>query len=112
MQGRVRLWPEVRKLLWHLVECWHEVMRSQENPKVPASTNRLEGWFGRFKPRVRLTQGLKTEVGAPQLRVPDGPQHGLKRRTQPLGRRHAQDGPPPKINESETVPWWAKCGIL
>ena len=64
MQGRVRLRPEVRKLLWHLVERWHELVRSQENPKVPASTNRLEGWFGRFKPRARLTRGLKTEAGA------------------------------------------------
>ena len=63
MQGRVRLHPEVRKLLWHLVERWHEVVRNQGSPKVPASTNRLEGWFGRFKPRARLTRGLKTETG-------------------------------------------------
>ena len=63
MQGRVRLHPEVRKLLWHLVERWHELVRSQGNPKVPASTNRLEGWFGRCKPRARLTRGLKTETG-------------------------------------------------
>ena len=64
MQGRVRLRPEVRKLLWHLVERWHELVRSQGDPKVPATTNRLEGWFGRFKPRARLTRGLKTEAGA------------------------------------------------
>ena len=64
MQGRVRLRPEGRKLLWHLVERWHELVRSQENPTVPATTNRLEGWFGRFKPRARLTRGLKTEAGA------------------------------------------------
>ncbi|MYD90133.1 MAG: hypothetical protein F4Y08_07305 [Caldilineaceae bacterium SB0662_bin_9] len=68
MQGRVRLRPEVRKLLWHLVERWHELVCSQGNPKVPASTNRLEGWSGalwaRFKPRARLTRGLKTEAGA------------------------------------------------
>ena len=63
MQGRVHLRSEVRKLLWHLVERWHEVVCSQGNPKVSASTNRLEGWFGRFKPRARLTRGLKTEVG-------------------------------------------------
>ncbi len=63
-QGRVRLHPEVRKLLWHLVERWHELVRSQDHPGVPASTNRLEGWFGRFKPRARLTRGLKTEAGA------------------------------------------------
>ena len=82
MQGRVRLRPEVRKLLWHLVERWHELVRSQGNPKVPASTNRLEGWFGRFKTRARLTRRLKTER-SPQLRAPDGPQHGLKRRMEP-----------------------------
>ena len=41
--------PEVRKLPWHL--------------KVPASINRIESWFGRFKPRVRLTRGLKIEDG-------------------------------------------------
>ncbi|MCY3660704.1 MAG: hypothetical protein OXG36_17000 [Caldilineaceae bacterium] len=64
MQGRVRLRPEVRKLLWHLVERWHELVRSRGDPKVPASTNRLEGWFGRFKPRARLARGLKTEAGA------------------------------------------------
>ena len=46
------------------MERWHELVRSQGNPKVPASTNRLEGWFGRFKPRARLTRGLKTEAGA------------------------------------------------
>ena len=63
-QGRVRLHPEVCQLLWHLVERWHELVRSQDHPGVPASTNRLEGWFGRFKPRARLTRGLKTETGA------------------------------------------------
>jgi len=25
--------------------------------------DRLEGWFGHFKPRARLTRGLKTEAG-------------------------------------------------
>jgi hypothetical protein len=63
-QGRVRLDPEVGKLLWHLVTRWHDLVRSQHNPKVPASTNRLESWFGRFKPRDRLTRGLKPEAGA------------------------------------------------
>ena len=36
MQGRVRLHPEVGKLLWHFVERWHELVRSQGNPKVPS----------------------------------------------------------------------------
>ena len=31
--------------------------RSQRHPKVSASTNRLVGWFGRFKPRACLTRG-------------------------------------------------------
>ena len=50
MQGRVRLQPEVRNLLWHLVERWHDLVRSQGNPKVSASTNRLEGWFAASSP--------------------------------------------------------------
>ena len=66
MQGRVRLQPEVRALL-HLVEGWNDLVRSQWDPAVPASTNRLEGWSGalraRFKLRAHLTRGLKTEAG-------------------------------------------------
>ena len=62
-QGRVLLHPEVCKLLWHLVDRWHDLVLSQHNPQVPASTNHLEDWFGRFKPRARLTWGLKTEAG-------------------------------------------------
>ena len=38
-------------------------MSSWHHLKVPASTNRIEGWFGCFKPRVRLIRGLKTEDG-------------------------------------------------
>ncbi len=63
-QGRVCLHPEVCQLLWHLVTRWHDLVRSQHTPKVPASTHRLEGWLGRFKPRAHLTRGLKTEAGA------------------------------------------------
>ena len=62
-QGRVHLAPEVRDLLCHLVERWHDLVCSQRHPTIPASTNRLEGWFGRFKPRARLPRGLKTEAG-------------------------------------------------
>lgn len=66
MQGQVRLQPEVRKLLWRLVERWHDLDHSKENPAVPASTNRLEGWIGRFKPRARLTRSLmKAKEGPP-----------------------------------------------
>ena len=82
MQGRVRLQPEVRKLLWHLVERWHELVRSQGNPKVPASTNRLEGWSGalraRFKPPGPPDVGAEDRNRHSQLRVPDGPRYGLK----------------------------------
>ena len=42
-RDRVRLQPEVRKRLWHLVEQWHNLVRSQGNPTVPASTHLLEG---------------------------------------------------------------------
>ena len=63
-QGRVRLKKPVRNLLFHLVEGWPDLVRSQHDPDVPASTNRLEGWLGRFKPRARLARGLKTEAGA------------------------------------------------
>ncbi len=64
MAGRVRLSPPVRELLRHLMERWHDLVRSQRDPDILTNTNRLEGWFGRFKPRARLTRGLKTEAGA------------------------------------------------
>ncbi len=32
-------------------------------PGLPATTNCLEGWVGRSRPRVRLTCGLKTLMG-------------------------------------------------
>ena len=50
MQGRVRLRPQVRKRLWHLVERGHELVRSQENPKVPATTNRPGAGLGASSP--------------------------------------------------------------
>ena len=40
MQRWVRLDPEVRKLLWHLAEHWHDLVRSQGDPTVPASPHR------------------------------------------------------------------------
>ncbi|MXZ42316.1 MAG: hypothetical protein F4Z18_11180 [Caldilineaceae bacterium SB0666_bin_21] len=47
-----------------LLALWKTVMqgrvRGQAAPIGSASANRLEGWFGRFKPRTRLTRGLKT----------------------------------------------------
>ena len=64
MQGCVGLQQEVQKQLWHLLERRHNLVCSQGNPKVPASTTRLESWFGSFKPWTRLTPGLKTEAGA------------------------------------------------
>ena len=63
-QGRVRLRDPVRNLLFHLVENRADLVRSERDPDVPASTNRIEGWFGCFKPRARLARGLKTEAGA------------------------------------------------
>ena len=35
--------------------------------KCPPPPTWLEGWFGRFKLRARLTRGLKTEAGARQF---------------------------------------------
>ena len=64
MAGRVRLSPPVRGLLRHLMERWHDLVRSQRDPDILTNTNRLEGWFGRFKPRARLAQGFGTEAGA------------------------------------------------
>ena len=63
-RGRVRLKEPVRNLLFHLIENWSDLVRCARDPDVPASTNHIEGWFGRFKPRARLARGLKTEAGA------------------------------------------------
>ncbi len=64
MAGRVRQPHPVRELLRYLLERWHNLMRSPRGPDIPASAHRLEGWFGRFKPRVWLARGPKTEAGA------------------------------------------------
>ena len=59
--GAATLWRDVQAVVPDLVP---DLVHSQHDPKVPASTNRLEGWFGHFKPRARLTRGLKTEARA------------------------------------------------
>ena len=64
LAGRVRLPHPVRELLRYLLERWHNLMRSPRGPDIPASAHRLEGWFGRFKPRVWLARGPKAEAGA------------------------------------------------
>ena len=61
IQGRVRLKPEVRKRLRHLVERWNDLERSQRNPKEPSR-----------QPSGRPVRG-------PRLRAPDAPRRGLKR---------------------------------
>ena len=53
----------MRKLLWHLMARWNDLVCSQRNPDISASTNCLEGWFGCFKPWARLTRGLEAEAG-------------------------------------------------
>ena len=83
MQGRVRLRPEVRKLLWHLVERWHELVRSQENPKVPRLHQPPGGLVWPLQAPGPPDAGAEDRGRGPQLRAPDGPQHGLKRGTQP-----------------------------
>ena len=49
-QGRVRLKEPMRNLLFHLVENWSDLVRSERDPDVPAPPNRIEGWFGRSGP--------------------------------------------------------------
>ena len=55
---------------------------SQHDPDMPASTNRREGWFGRFKPQTRSGTRVEGRGGHPQLRAPDGPGHGPEPRQQ------------------------------
>ena len=63
-QGVIRLSPFVLALVEHVMDRWNDLVRCVRDPSVPSSTNRLEGWFGRFKPRARLARGLKTPQGA------------------------------------------------
>ena len=62
-QGRVRLEQGVWGRLRHLVERWHNMVRSTRVPDIPAATNRSGALGSRFNPRARLAQGLKTEAG-------------------------------------------------
>ena len=59
-QGVIRLSPPVLSLVEHVMDRWNDLVRCVRDPTIPSSTNRLEGWFGRFKPRTRLARGLKT----------------------------------------------------
>ena len=63
-QGVLRLSPPVLALVEHVMDRWNDLVRCVRDPTIPSSTNRLEGWFGRFKPRARLARGLKTPHGA------------------------------------------------
>ena len=63
-QGVVRLSPPVLALVEHVMDRWNDLVRCVRDPAIPPGTNRLEGWFGRFKPRARLARGLKTPQGA------------------------------------------------
>ena len=62
-QGVIRLSPPVLALVEHVMDRWNDLVRCVRDPSIPSSTNRLEGWFGRFKPRARLARGLKTPQG-------------------------------------------------
>ena len=55
MVGWPTLSPPVQTLLKHLLECWSDLVRCVRDFRIPASTNRLEGGCGCFKPRVCLT---------------------------------------------------------
>ena len=63
-QGVIRLSPPVLALVEHVMDRWNDLVRCVRNPSIPSSTNRLEGWFGRFKLRARLARSLKTPQGA------------------------------------------------
>ena len=93
-QDRVRLKKPVRNLLFHLVERWPDLVRSQHDPEVPASTNRLEGWFGRSGPGPAW-RGAEDRGRRPQLRALDGPGHGLNQARNPAGREATDNGLPP-----------------
>ena len=62
-QGVIRLSPSVLALVEHVMDRWNDLVRCVRDSSAPSSTNRLEGWFGRFKPRARLARGLKTPQG-------------------------------------------------
>ena len=55
---------ELRRLAAHLQERWRQMTLHQKEPEVPNSTNWLEGWFGRIKPRYKLTRELNSTAGA------------------------------------------------
>ena len=53
-----------RNLVQHFLERWNQMRIHGRAPDVPATTNRLEGRFGRLKPRVRRARGFPTRAGA------------------------------------------------
>ncbi len=55
---------EWRSLVQHFLERWNQMRIHCRAPDVPATTNRLEGRFGRLKPRVRRARGFPTVAGA------------------------------------------------
>ena len=55
---------EWRSLVQHFLERWNQMRIHCRAPDVPATTNRLEGRFGRLKPRVRRARGFPTRAGA------------------------------------------------
>ena len=53
-----------RSLVQHCLERWNPMRIHCRAPDGPATTNRLEGRFGRLKPRVRRARGFPTRAGA------------------------------------------------
>lgn len=64
-------------------------------PKVPSSTRWLEGWFGRVKPRARLTREMKTKAEALNFMRLMTRGHSLKRCTQPTCTENGPRAPRP-----------------
>ena len=77
MEGRGRLSPSVRELVWRLPA------RPGAQHAEPGHLRRYQptgGWFDRFKPRASWARGFPTEAG-PLLRAADGTRHRLRWKT-------------------------------
>ena len=81
-QGRVRLQPEVQALLWHLVEDWNDLVRSQRDPRRARLHQPPGGLVWPLQAPGPPDAGAEDRGGHPQLRACDGPRQGLNRRTE------------------------------
>ncbi len=95
-QGRVRLDPEVRKRLWHLVVRWHDLVAQSTQPESVRLHQPAGGLVWPLQAPGPPDAGVEDRGRRPPLRGSDGPRHGLKRHRQPpTGAQDAHDGPQP-----------------